>query len=120
MNWIRGHNEPDPAGVIQNPCRFDPNKPNSDPRGFGCCAACVVKDLVIEYWSINHLDGNGNPLPISHNHLTLRNIRSRLGDRFFPPVITNDTIVREQQDAGDFQTKLLYACLDSVDPDYLA
>jgi ubiquitin C-terminal hydrolase len=109
MNWILTHNVRKRGGDVLNPC--DPTQ-----RVANECVACVMKNLIGKYWGTSNLTaGTPNALPTHDADMVAM---QRIVDAWFPLDLDRRTMLRtyrHQQDAEEFQTLLLQACLSSTD-----
>jgi len=114
MNWILSHSVTDSNGNVQNPCAYNSALPRGydtmSPNWYRRCVACAVKNLVTIYWGNYNLN-RGKPIPLAATDAALIPIYS-ISDIMWPLVWG----FREQQDADDFQARLLTACLYSTPP----
>ena len=77
------------------------------------CPACAVKALAQCYWGNRDLDASGEPaaLPLSNPELLMVHSVDNMLRRFTPGAGAGNA----QEDPEEMQTRLLKACLESVD-----
>jgi ubiquitin C-terminal hydrolase len=108
MNWILTHNVTKRGGVVENPCDLTQTVA-------GQCVACLMKRLIKKYWGNNNLtSGVPNALPTTDVDMIAM---QSVVDSWFPRIADRHTglfTYRPQQDAEDFQSKVLQACFNST------
>jgi uncharacterized UBP type Zn finger protein len=108
MNWILTHNVTKRGSVIDNPCDLT-------QIVAGQCVACLMKRLIKKYWGYNNItSGDPNALPTTDVDMIAM---QSVVDFWFPRIADRHTglfTYRPQQDAEDFQFKLLQACFNST------
>jgi hypothetical protein len=120
MNWILSHNE---NGKFE--CHFLIWTQDYPFRLFqGKCAACMFKDLIQKYWGDKNIGPDGKPRPLKwecDEMLAIERLDDQLAfngnplddDDYDPSKLENHG--REiPQDTEECQTRLLRACLESV------
>ena len=113
MNWVLSHRVSN-NGSVQNPCAYNAKLPrgheDTSPNWYMQCVACAVKNLVTTYWG-NYNSNRGKPLPLATTDAALIPIYA-ISDIIWPPIGG----FRRQQDADEFQARLLAACFHSTPP----
>lgn len=126
LQWILSHNSTDKGRVIF-PCRSldDIVARLSARMAVGCgessegeetlpqCPACALKALAQCYWGHQNLNSSGELMPLRVSHPLIAAVHS-IDDalRGYTPGVGADD---PQEDPEEMQTRLLTACLESVD-----
>jgi hypothetical protein len=120
QNWILSHNVGEPNGTINFPCRSLTQiklalrlKPKAMDQ-LQQCPACVMKRFVDVYWGDVDLNATtGHPLAFTHHHARMVALRNL--DRAIKSMTSGAGGDDAQEDACEFQDRLLKACLESTD-----
>ena len=124
LTWILSHNVQLPNGTCQFACqapstteaaleekllKVDP-EPGSMP--LRACPTCAMKRLVEIYWGNQNMRPKGEPRFLSSQSREFQDlVRIDAALMRFTPQTGVDG---QQQDPGEFQTRFLWSCLESV------